>query len=720
MEKDSNKLRRSAVWYAKFGWAVFPLKPREKVPMTANGFKDASKEVAQIMRWWNQWPDANIGIATGALSGFWVLDVDKDHGGYDTLEKLLNDYTPFERTPESLTGAGGNHVLFTMPDFDIRNNAGTKLGQGLDIRGNGGYIVAPPSIHPNGNVYQWDISLRPSDQALAAAPVWLLDKLKEPNQPLPVVGTRNGQPAASTGIYVSNATLSFFANGAPVGIQRMKALAAARNYMSAGHTLDETIAKVWQGLQLCEQEPGRPAWTEKDAAYLVNNLRENEPPPLLEMDGWATAKARWNQLEIEWIVCAAAYLVPEIAKVEMGWLAPAHFSNFKTRHFWELFSTTYDKDHAAHESGTLAKLFEFTPAIEPHLLGEYARQLASAAYLVAVSHKLPKLNLSVANADIAHTRQLIKEMDADAPALGKDLITASQGLEKVEEIIDNPTQRILKTFIPAIDRSLRGLEKQTQSIWAARAGLGKTTLVSQVAANIATSKRKVLIFELEMSAANWWGKKACGRLGYKWLDVVDDRLTPQQKINLKREIDKMKAEFEGYLFVDDRPQTTETIWQAVMQYQPELVMIDHLRHVKDQHKSEIQRLGMITNRLKDIAKLGDCHVATIHQIRRAVGERDNKRPQLDDLRDSGLIEEDGDTVLMLYRESYYEKSYKIEPFYDTELLPVKFRYDPDVCNQRIWLRYETQHDYYGDKPMENSNGHKNGHHKNQEFTYAEN
>lgn len=716
MEKDNNKLRRAAIWYAKnFGWAVFPLKPGEKTPLTKNGFKDASKELAQIMRWWEQTPAANIGIVTGAVSGFWVLDVDKDHSGYETLDQLLKDYSAFPRTVESVTGSGGNHVLFTMPDFEIRNNAGTKLGQGLDIRGNGGYIVAPPSIHPNGNAYVWDISSRPGSQEISPAPGWLLDKLKQPTQPTTPAPVTQEHPQ-STGMYVSKATLDFFANGAPAGMQRMKALAAARNYMSAGNTVAQTVVKIWQGLQLSPNEPGKPAWTERDAAYLVNNLNESTPPPMMEMDGWASAKARWNQNEIEWIVCAAAYLVPQMAQVEMGWLKPMHFSHFKTRHFWELFQTTYDKDHAAHESGTLAKLLEFVPVIEPHLLSEYARQLASAAYMVEVSNKLPKLNLAVANADLAHTRQLIKEMDTQAPALAREVTTATEGLDKLDAIIDNPLQRMIKTFIPSLDRSLRGLEKQTQSILAARAGLGKTTLASQICTNVASSKRRVLIFELEMSTANWWGKKACGRLGYKWLDVLDDKLTPQQKVTLKREVDKLKEEYEGYLFVDDRPQTTDSIWQAVTQYQPELVMVDHLRHVKDQHKNEIQRLGMITNRLKDIAKMGDCHVMTLTQIRRAVSERENKRPQLDDLRDSGLIEEDGDAVLMLYRESYYEKSYKVEPYYDTEVLPVKFRYDPDVVNHRIWLRYDPKYDHYGERPSEgfSQNGHKNGtngHHK---------
>jgi len=718
MEKDSNKLRASAIWYAqKYGWAVFPLKPREKTPQTSNGFKDATKDLTQILQWWQRWPDANIGIATGAISGFWVLDIDKDHGGFETLDQLIKDYSGLPRTVESLTGSGGNHMLFAMPDFDIRNNASSKLGTGLDIRGNGGYIVAPPSIHPCGEPYMWEPASRPGTLEFAPAPGWLLDKLKQPAPLVSAAVPANGTPAQpqTTGMYVSKATLDFFANGAPVGMQRMKALAAARNYMSAGYTVEQTIAKVWQGLQLSENEPGKSAWTEKDAAYLVNNLHDSPPPPMVELESKATPGARYRQIEIEWICCAAAYLVPEMAKVEMGWLTPAHFSTFATRHFWELFLESYDKDHAARESGTLAKLLEFVPVIEPHLLSEYAQQLANAAYMVSVSTRMAKLSLAVSNGDLATTRRIIKELDTEAPTAGRELETPAQQLDALDELLDNPLN-LIKTFIDPLDRGLRGLPLRFHSVWAARPGLGKTTLLWQIAYNVAISKRKVLFKSLEMSAVDLWGKKACGILEMDWFAVLAGEITPREKTELRRVIDHLKNQVGEYLLIDDRPNTTDTIWQSVTQYQPELVLVDHLRLLKDKgDDNTVQRLGRMTSRLKEIAKMGNCHVATIHQINRGVESRDDKEPQLSDLRDSGLIEEDVDLACFLYRDSYYDKSDENPRYSQNKLIVSKNRFGKGKP-PRIIMEYDSATDFYqavehsGEINLNAKNGHyKNGH-----------
>lgn len=712
---SDDRLYRAAQYYAKnFGWAVFPLKPGEKTPLTANGFKDATVDLTQILQWWQKWPDANIGIATGAVSGFWVVDIDKTHGGYETFDALVKEYQEMPRTVESMTGSGGSHLLFLMPDFDIRNNAETKLGKGIDIRGNGGYIVAPPSIHPNGTPYQWELTSRPDEIKPAPAPRWLLDKVKEPIAGQPAKSESYTQPE-NTGVYVSKKTLEFFAMGAPVGVQRERAVSAARNYLGAGHGVEETIEKVWHALQISPQAEGREAWTRAQVEYLVKNLTENAPPPLSELDGWASSRARWNQSQIEWIVCAAAYLVPQIAIVEAGWLTPAHFENYKTRHFWELFIESQDKTHAAHESGILPKLLELTPAIEPHLIGEYARQLATASYMTAISSKVNKLNMALANADIATTRRLVSEMSEDAPSLtGRELGTVETGMDALDNLLENPLN-LIKTYIDPIDRGLRGLPLRFHSVWAARSGLGKTTLMWQIARNVARSKRKVLMVSLEMSETDLWGKAVCGRLGLDWFAVMAGEITSQQKAEFRREMEKVKDELRGYLFIDDKPNTTDTVWQAVTEYQPELVIVDHLRLLKDDGENTVQRLGFMTSRMKEVAKLGNCHVATIHQVNRSVEKQDDKEPQMSDLRDSGLIEEDADLVCMLYRDSYYEKNEgEIPRYLRTKLLIQKNRFGGGKTPPRINLDFDTKHEFYDtvhDATKQTQTPYKNGYHK---------
>src|ERR1700761_6110428 len=104
-----------AIEYGKFGWAVFPLLPRSKEPACKHGFHDAVKDEASIRALWETRTNLNLGIATGDISGFWVLDIDPDKGGDKSLEELENKYGSLPKTLTSKTGGGGIHYLFKMP-----------------------------------------------------------------------------------------------------------------------------------------------------------------------------------------------------------------------------------------------------------------------------------------------------------------------------------------------------------------------------------------------------------------------------------------------------------------------------------------------------------------------------------------------------------------------------------------------------------------------------
>lgn len=159
---------KDAIEYGKHGWAVFPLLPRSKAPACPNGFHDAVKDEFAIRTLWGTRTNLNLGIATGDISGFWVLDIDPDKGGKETLDELENKYGSLPETLTSKTGGGGRHYLFKTDKYQkISCNIG-KLGKGIDIRGNGGYIAAPPSIHPTGTNYQWE------EKEITEAPSWLL------------------------------------------------------------------------------------------------------------------------------------------------------------------------------------------------------------------------------------------------------------------------------------------------------------------------------------------------------------------------------------------------------------------------------------------------------------------------------------------------------------------------------------------------------------------
>ncbi len=167
-----------AVGYARRGWEVFPLRVKGKMPLVAKehggrGCLDATRDEDKVREWWSRWPRANIGIATGSPSGFFAIDIDPRHGGPDTLRAHIEKHGRLPRTIMSRTGGGGLHLLFRhVPG--IRNDAGRRLGPGLDVRGDGGYIVAPPSVHESGRPYAWDVDRHPDETPIAVAPDWLV------------------------------------------------------------------------------------------------------------------------------------------------------------------------------------------------------------------------------------------------------------------------------------------------------------------------------------------------------------------------------------------------------------------------------------------------------------------------------------------------------------------------------------------------------------------
>lgn len=130
------KLGAAALWYAKRGWKVFPLLPNQKVPATRNGFKDASTELAKIKAWWDRHPDSNIGLPTGQL--FDVIDIDGPTG-IESLHALRDGDLP---DIHGKAGTPRGFHLFVEAD-GVGNRAGVKPG--IDYRGQGGYVVGPPS-----------------------------------------------------------------------------------------------------------------------------------------------------------------------------------------------------------------------------------------------------------------------------------------------------------------------------------------------------------------------------------------------------------------------------------------------------------------------------------------------------------------------------------------------------------------------------------------------
>jgi Bifunctional DNA primase/polymerase, N-terminal len=164
----------AALAYARQGIPVFPCDPRDKTPLCPTGFHAANTNETWIKLWWKQIPDAMVGIPCGPPSGLWVFDIDIDPkdatDGHVALAALVTRHGPLPLTLTSQTPRGGVQHFFKWNGARIRNSVG-KIGNGLDVRGDGGYVILPPSMRSDGVAYRWLNELSPVD-----APAWLVEE----------------------------------------------------------------------------------------------------------------------------------------------------------------------------------------------------------------------------------------------------------------------------------------------------------------------------------------------------------------------------------------------------------------------------------------------------------------------------------------------------------------------------------------------------------------
>ena len=154
----------------QMGYKVFPVRCKDKIPLTAHGHLDASKNQDQIKDWWTQFPDANIGLLVGEEAGICILDIDPRNGGDNSLSRLIETYGNLPATVEVISGGGGRHFYFLYnSNFFIPS----EFKNGIDIKKKG-YIVIPPSLHASGNRYGWVEGKALGKMGLANPPSFLI------------------------------------------------------------------------------------------------------------------------------------------------------------------------------------------------------------------------------------------------------------------------------------------------------------------------------------------------------------------------------------------------------------------------------------------------------------------------------------------------------------------------------------------------------------------
>jgi hypothetical protein len=223
-----------------------------KHPRTRHGLKDATTDPTRIREFWACGPDSNLGIACSTECC--VLDVDPRHGGDVALAALESEHGPLPVTWTVRTGGGGTHYFF-LPPQEIRNSAG-KVGNGIDIRGAGGYVVAPPSQHVSGSFYEWKPSHAPGEVPLAIMPAWLVPtKQSKPGKPVPASSWR-----------------ALVQNGVTEGARNETIAKLAghflRRYIDPAVTLE--MMTTWNFVRC------KPPLTEAEVTTIVNNIAGRE------------------------------------------------------------------------------------------------------------------------------------------------------------------------------------------------------------------------------------------------------------------------------------------------------------------------------------------------------------------------------------------------------------------------------------------------------------
>lgn len=318
-----NVLLSAALQYHARGWSVIPghtlrddgttctcgcsklsCSSRGKHPrVTWTAYQEAAPSEAQIRTWWTSWPTANVLIITGRVSGLVVIDIDPRHGGDDSLASL-------GRLPDTLTagtGGGGQHLYYSHPKTRVIKD-GAGLLPGIDVRGDGGYVVAPPSVHNSGGRYTWDVGQPEEPVAIPPAIDRLLTDRTVGDVP-PSSRRFDLEEIFSRGIKdgTRHSTLTqvaghYAATGASYDMVLMSVLGVNARYCKPPIEDDREVVRIVDDIYRAEEEQRRFA----DAIAVRLEADGSAKDVIIPDERRAMARQLWEELGItgvtDWIV----------------------------------------------------------------------------------------------------------------------------------------------------------------------------------------------------------------------------------------------------------------------------------------------------------------------------------------------------------------------------------------------------------------------------------
>lgn len=379
-----------------------------------------------------------------------------------------------------------------------------------------------------------------------------------------------------------------------------------------------------------------------------------------------------EQVEAEKLLIGAVIRDPKaIAKV--GYLSQDDFMVPEHKEFWNRLKNGENAVEVAASVPGMTKAFSWS---NDALFGretEYANALQDKSYI----------REAVKSAE-AIVKAAMEGKKDDIQTIAYDMTKRNAGgygkMRTPMEIAQSLNRRIdqgnisIPFGIDSLDDATRGLERGTLTTLAARPSMGKSSLAFQVNEFHALNQGlKVGVFALEMSGEQMFARRNCYKVGAMWQDVRSENISAKQKADLKKAIEIYAEQLDGCMYIsDDTSTTVSQIVRTQLRERFDVIMIDHLGLLKDKifgGERHDQYLGRLTETLHSLAKNTQSVVLLLAQLNRSVEARQDKRPHMGDLRDSGHIEQNSDNVGLLYGDWYYDR----QADNTTEIIWGKFR-----------------------------------------------
>jgi replicative DNA helicase len=400
-----------------------------------------------------------------------------------------------------------------------------------------------------------------------------------------------------------------------------------------------------------------------------------------------------HKTNAEKLFTACAFSVPDEARRSCGWLQPSVFTDHRYAQFWQAVLDGQDASGAAMDAGIYSSILgSMSDVISVYDFETLARTINEDAYYLSLAKQLSPLSVALEKRNGSKVAEITQ-------AIGSRVMTGNTDVPDIVDIAGEFLNRmecepdVINTGFLDIDRYLGGIERKTVTMWGARPGMGKTAALLNIARNVARTK-KVGFFSLEMSRIKLFQRMACGDAKVDWRLARNGKLEKADKDRLYDATSAISEELEDRLRIDDTGRITmDEIWRRCARHEFDMVIIDHLALAADTHEKETLRLGKISWLGKLLAKELDCSVHFAVQLNRGVEQRQDKRPMLSDLRDSGELEQNADNVIMLYRDDYYKDDNKLMS--ESEFTVVKHR--DGASGKTIEMMYDKKRQQFHHK-----------------------